>query len=234
MPLARDSDLSRSGSRAPGGTPSNWFIAELTMTCPTVHTAPRACNTRVFSLDGRRQVPSGLRRRTPPPGVHALLIFTISMVETGAACPHTSSKGAQRELRPRRPRATTATGRSRRGRSRRSSRTWLSTSARPVPRTRTAAARRPSSRPRTPRPSSRRAPRAAPRASRPELPSCACGARGRPCPLLAARARGSVWTATGEFRVDGVRRTRSYRRRERRRLKISDAADGPLRRSRPY
>ena len=32
--------------------------------------------------------------------------------------------------------------------------------------------------------------------------------RARPCPLLAARARGSVWTATGEFRVDGVRRRR--------------------------
>merc|ERR1719421_461574 len=79
------------------------------------------------------------------------------MVEKGAACPHTSSKGAQRQIRPRRPRATTATGRSRRGRSRRSSRTWLSTSARPVPRTRTAAARRPSSRPRIPGPSSRRA-----------------------------------------------------------------------------
>ena len=232
MPLARDSDLSRSGSRAPGGTPSNWFIAELTMTYPTVHTAPRACNTRVSSLDGR---PTGPKRAT---ATHAaagsactINIYYIDGRDGRGVSAHIIRKGS---IRPRRPRATTATGRSRRGRSRRSSRTWLSTSARPVPRTRTAAARRPSSRPRTPRPSSRRAPRAAPRASRPELPSCACGARGRPCPLLAARARGSVWTATGEFRVDGVRRTRSYRRRERRRLKISDAADGPLRRSRPY
>ena len=109
----------------------------------------------------------------------------------------TTTKGSSKGARaPRRPRATTATGRSRRGRSRRSSRTWLSTSASPFQGP-TAAARRcleaSYSRP------SRRAPRAAPRASRPSPPSCACGAAARPCRPPAARARGSVWTATGEF-----------------------------------
>ena len=170
---------------------------------------------------------------TPPPPRDpcTINIYYIDGRDGRGVSAHIIRKGS---IRPRRPRATTATGRSRRGRSRRSSRTWLSTSARPVPRTRTAAARRPSSRPHILEPSSRRARRAAPRASRRAPPSCACGAAARRCRLLAARARGSVWTATGEFRVDGVRRTRSYRRRERRRLKISDAADGPLRRSRPY
>ncbi len=57
MPLAHERFSARAlEAAARGGTPLDWSIAELTMTCPTGQTAPRRAHaTRGFYLD--RQVP---------------------------------------------------------------------------------------------------------------------------------------------------------------------------------
>ena len=65
MPLAHERFSARAlEAAARGGTPFDWFIAELTLTCPTGHTAPRTCNAHapprggactinIYYIDGR-------------------------------------------------------------------------------------------------------------------------------------------------------------------------------------